>query len=647
MVQKDLYTNIDIKEEENDYITKNILFKYCFECKNIFCPNCSTRHNHSKTQFFLPVNQLNNKCKLHFAEDNFNIYCITCAENICNDTKDTVHQDHFIEIIQKLNPKEEKINMIINKNNLIKKNIELLEYLYKINDTILTTYNNSKCNYFHNLNVGHLLDSIQDNFGKTEEGLKYLFYKLNNRHKTQLNQINKKFKLKINGNENKLNLSHKNIEMIDLQLFSGLKFPYLEELSLQNNNINSIDVLSLFEMQNIRWINLKHIALKIPKVEKINLKSNVIANIDVLDNDIFPCIKEINVQNNEDIDFGTQIARNIINKMGNVLVYQLSEEEKQNDLLYLFNERYGNNYPIDEVIINLNGKSLCDDGLKILCDINFLKLKELDLGYNNIKSINDLEIAKFPELQTLILSNNDIKDITILQNFSFKSLQKLDLSYNKISDISILEKVDFPILDELYLTSNKIKGIGVLDKINFPKLTKLFLSNNKIIDIYSLENMKTNELEELYLNINYINDIKCLKNLKCDKLQILYLGQNNISDISILEKVDFPKLKKLDLSKNMISDINVFSKTKFEDLKKLYLSENKIVDIKVFGNVSFSQLQELYLNDNEIYDISVFERIKFYQLYGLYLSGNKIDFSFENNKNILEKLKIIVKNLNI
>ena len=69
------------------------------------------------------------------------------------------------------------------------------------------------------------------------------------------------------------------------------------------------------------------------------------------------------------------------------------------------------------------------------------------------------------------------------------------------------------------------------------------------------------------------------------------------------------------------------------------------MDINVFGNVSFAQIQELYLNMNEISDISVFERIKFYQLYGLYLSNNKIDFSFENNKNILEKLKIIVKDL--
>ena len=35
-------------------------------------------------QTVIQVNQLNNKCKTHFEEDNFNTYCITCGENACN-----------------------------------------------------------------------------------------------------------------------------------------------------------------------------------------------------------------------------------------------------------------------------------------------------------------------------------------------------------------------------------------------------------------------------------------------------------------------------------------------------------------------------------------------------------------------------------
>ena len=652
--QKDLLENEEISKKEDKNLS-NIIFNYCYECQKIFCPNCSKKHNHKS---LLAVNQLNNKCKIHFEEDNFNTYCITCGENACNINKDPAHKEHFIEIIPKLNPKEDKINMIMIKNNLIKKNIELLEYLYKINNTIITTYKVSKFNYYHNINVGHLVDSIKNNFKTTEEALKNLFNKLENRQKTQLSKINKKFKLKLTGNENKLNLSRQNLEINDFQLFSGVKFPYLEELILQNNIINNINILNLFEMPNIRWINLsynkimdisglKNVSLKIPKLEKINLKGNMITNIDVLINDMFPNIKEINIQNNEDIDFETDMAKKIIKKLNNILIYQLTEDEKQRDLLFLFNTRFDDKYNFDDAQINLYGKSLGNDGLKVFSDIHFRKLQDLNLSYNNIASINDLQYVESPELQILNLSYNEIKDINILSTLSFKLLEKLDLSNNKISDINVLQNVNFPLLEELYLSSNKINDISVIGKFKFEKLTKLYLSNNGISNIIMLENLQASELEELYLNINYIKDIRVLRNLKCSKLQRLYLGQNSITDISVFEKVNFPKLKKLDLSKNLITDISVFAKAKFDDLQKLYLSENKIVNIKVFGNVSFSQLQELYLNMNEIMDISVFERVKFYQLYGLYLSDNKIDYSFENNKNIIEKLKIIVKNVNI
>ena len=653
-VQKDFMSEEQILGEDYENMDEYI-FKYCYTCKHILCPNCSKKHSHKK---LLQVILLNNKCREHFEDSNYSEYCITCAKHICNLTKETEHKDHFIEVIEKLNLKENDINYIKNKNNLIRKNIELLECLYKINKTILNTYEISKCNYYHNINMEKLVKSVKTNFPKIEEGLKFLFNKLNNRQKALFTKINKRFNIKITGNENKLNLSHKNLKTEDLNIFSGIKFPYLEELSLQNNNINSIDVLGYFDMPNIRWINLsynkiefmsnlKDISLKMERLEKLNLKSNYINNIDVLNEVVFPNIKEINIQNNDQINFQTYMAKNIIKKYNNILIYILSEEEKQNDLIYLFNERYNNIYTLSEIKINLSGKSLGDDGIKIFSEIYFSQLTEVNLSYNNIKYINYLENAKFPQLEILNLGNNEIKDINSLPHLDFKELKILDLSNNKISNIDIFEYVNFPFLEELFLSSNDIKDITILRKFTFKKLTKLYLSNNKIMEINVLENFDATELEELYLNINYITDIRALKDLKCQKLRKLCLGYNNISDIGILSRCEFPKLQKLDLSHNKIIDISILSKTKFDDLQKLYLSENKITDIKVFANVSFSQIQELYLNMNEIDDISVFERIKFYQLYGLYLSNNKIDLSFDHNKNIIEKLKIIVKNLNI
>ena len=116
--QKDFIVENQNSIEENKSFYNDIIFNYCYDCKKRLCPTCSKKHSHKKS--LLPVNQLNNKCNEHFNEDNYNFYCITCAENICNNTRETIHKDHFIEVLVKLNPKEENINMIMSKNNLIK-----------------------------------------------------------------------------------------------------------------------------------------------------------------------------------------------------------------------------------------------------------------------------------------------------------------------------------------------------------------------------------------------------------------------------------------------------------------------------------------------------------------------------------------------
>ena len=74
--------------------------------------------------------------------------------------------------------------------------------------------------------------------------------------------------------------------------------------------------------------------------------------------------------------------------------------------------------------------------LKILEDIDFKELKELDLSFNNISDISILENVK---LEILKLSNNKISNnINILENVDFKELNLYD---NNISDISIFENV--------------------------------------------------------------------------------------------------------------------------------------------------------------------------------------------------------------
>ena len=85
-----------------------------------------------------------------------------------------------------------------------------------------------------------------------------------------------------------------------------------------------------------------------------------------------------------------------------------------------FNKIYKTNFEDTDIKeLNLNGRNLGNEGLKILVKI------------------------KFKELNKLNLSRNNISDINILKKVDFKELKELNLSGNQITDINILEKVDF------------------------------------------------------------------------------------------------------------------------------------------------------------------------------------------------------------
>ena len=641
-----------MNEKERDQNT----FSYCYECKKTFCPNCSKDHKHKK-QLIL-VSKLNNKCNQHFDEAPFTTYCVTCHDHVCAHDDEEKHKEHYIEYIEKNHPSDDDINYILNKNNFIKQNIKLLDYIYKINNTILQTYYTSPNNYFYNANVINLKKSLEDNFSKFEELLKNLFDKLNNALRDNLRIINNRFNIKLSGNENKLDLSRKDITENEIELLVPIQFEDLHELNLSNNNITHIQVFENLHMPNLKILNLsynkienlsnlKSLSLKFHKLEILNLKSNFITDISILNEIDITNIKEKNDEENNDINFKSKQSKAVINKYGSKLKYFLSDEEKQKELISLFNERYKTSLTKDIIEINLNNKYINDDGFKILSQINFDSLQKLFLNFNNLVDINYLIKAKYPQLFVLDFSNNNIKNIKILNKVNISQLQILNLSANKISDISPFEYIKCEKLEELYLSCNSIKDISVLSKVRFSQLVKLYFSNNLINDIRIFEKAKMPLLEELYLNMNSISDINVLKKLNCPKMLKLFLSQNNISDISIFEKVQFTKLIKLDLSSNKISDIRVFEKVKFEDLQKLYLSQNNIEDISVLGKVPFNQLQDLYLNNNNINDISVFEKVKFYHLQGLYLTDNPINTSTEEVQGVIEKLKVIVKDLNI
>ena len=121
--------------------------------------------------------------------------------------------------------------------------------------------------------------------------------------------------------------------------------------------------------------------------------------------------------------------------------------------------------------ILINGNKIED--IEAISNSKMEKLKLLNLSNNNIIDISSLKDAVFRNLETLHLFNNQIKSIAVMDNIPFKaSIKDLDLSYNaigSIDDIEILiKKENFGNLKEL-----KIEGNANLDYQN-KKIQELY-----------------------------------------------------------------------------------------------------------------------------------------------------------------------------
>ena len=292
------------------------------------------------------------------------------------------------------------------------------------------------------------------------------------------------------------------------------------------------------------------------------------------------------------------------NELDKLLQKLNAENKKRMETLKQFKEKFGK---------ELNGreKELSLDNLKIdnkitedLFQINFYRLRDLDLSFNNIISINFIKKLNTLTIEIIKLGNNLIQDLGPLENIEFKKIIELDFKNNKVTDVSPLLSMKAETLKLLRIEENNLdhslasfkKVIKkYTKKVNYMTMTYEVFNNKyktnlsdkeKIIELSDLENG-----EDILKDLYFILD----KNNGIEKLQIKKSG---LDDLFYLEKIPFPKLKVLDLSYNNITSIQVFYKIKLENLKNLYLQNNKIQDISPLYSFQ-ANLESLKLQNNK------------------------------------------------
>ena len=253
------------------------------------------------------------------------------------------------------------------------------------------------------------------------------------------------------------------------------------------------------------------------------------------------------------------------------------------ELLKDFNYQYKTNITLYDPIINLQNRSINNQGFKNLCQLE-LNITVLSLENNNISDLSPLGNNSFKTLQKLILSYNNINNIKSLYNLTFENLIELKFDHNKINDITALEGTKMKKIERLFLNCNNISDIEVFQKVNFENLTHLILSKNYIKNISSsFENNDFVKLIELNLSHNIIVDISILEKVELNSLEDLNLSHNEIDKILVKKKFSFPKLKHLHMNNNNIKAISILGRIL---LPKLKLFNNIIekIDIDKFKN---------------------------------------------------------------
>ncbi|KAI3406734.2 sds22 [Candida oxycetoniae] len=192
------------------------------------------------------------------------------------------------------------------------------------------------------------------------------------------------------------------------------------------------------------------------------------------------------------------------------------------------------------------------------------KLQNLDLSFNKIKNIKNLETLT--ELENLYFVANNIREIRNLDNLT--KIKNLELGGNKIEVIENIEKLVN--ITQLWLGKNRIRKFQNLDTL--VNLRVLSIQSNRIIKIEGLENLKN--LEELYLSHNGIEKIEGLENNT--NLQVLDVTSNKLKELSGLKQLK--KLTDFWCSYNQISSFeNVADQLgNLPDLECVYFEGNPI-----------------------------------------------------------------------
>ncbi|XP_051172969.1 chaoptin-like [Leptopilina boulardi] len=367
-------------------------------------------------------------------------------------------------------------------------------------------------------------------------------------------------KLFHNLNMDCLDLKARGINEITSGFFN--KFPHLQVVNLENNQLNVNSFFDNQELLNVRILNLndnkRTDSLKIikgyyPKLNDLHLRNLSLKNLDL---SLMTNLNNLILSGN-DLSQGTLKIYKTVNSL-------ILDDNKLKKLepIRLYDNNNNNNITTLEIeqklrILSLNKnifeKIGCSEKSQSLCLDKLKNLNILFLSDNNIFEIESNAFNDNGNLILLDLSENYLEKLN--ENSLSTSLVILNLGSNPLTNVPKLCRLIN--LEILILDHTRILRIVDNDFCELKKLKKLWLRDVGIEKLSENSFGNLIALEELHLDDNKLSTLQGWQ--MPFSLRALHLGGNSFKILADATRIGTAFLEYLDLRRNQINDSDVRS----------------------------------------------------------------------------------------
>ncbi|XP_019620498.1 PREDICTED: leucine-rich repeat transmembrane neuronal protein 2-like isoform X2 [Branchiostoma belcheri] len=222
-------------------------------------------------------------------------------------------------------------------------------------------------------------------------------------------------------------------------------------------------------------------------------------------------------------------------------------------------------------------------------------ITQLDLGLNDLTTLNQSDFSRYRSLTTLDLGFNQISMIHNKTFHNLTDLTRLDLNNNQLTNLTAGMFVGLGHLRYLWIQNNQLTWLPAHTFVGLGNLWRLSLSSNQLTHLSASTFVGLGSLEVLYLSHNNISTITAdtLGNLR--QLQTLKLSHNNINTFPVeaLLSLNISALSELTLDYNQFKTLTVMAYDILTSISKVNINNNpwqcdcRMVDFRQRMNGSY------------------------------------------------------------